>query len=537
VLPLPTQSDARIAAALALLPDAALAVDEGGIVLAVNDGVERMFGYAGAEVVGWPLALLLPDAASLEALLAARGDDATGVKLEGRRATGVPFAVEACARRVETADGVQQVCTLRGLAPDVLAGEAQRYFDAAFDDAPIGMALFNSDGEYVRVNRALCEILERSAEELLGRRDQEFTHPDDRQADVDAAWEILDGRRSTHQCEKRFVRPDGTVVWTLANLTFLRDDAGRSLSWVGQFQDITARRDVEQALRRERDVSAAILASMQEGFALTRDGEIINVNDALCRLTGFSREQLVGARVPLPFWPADAHDELMAVRKRLIEQGGGEIETTLVRRDGTRFEASWTCTRAAGPDGADVGFVQTIRDISERKRHEQDLERRATRDSLTGLLNRAAFRRRLAEEASRAERTGAPMSLALLDLDHFKRINDAHGHPAGDRALAEVAARLRAVSRPDDDLARLGGEEFAWLLPGSEGEDAFKAAERAREAIAEMALDGLGKLTVSIGVCELAAGADVEDLYRIADAALYRAKAHGRNRCRLGDGA
>ena len=83
-------------------------------------------------------------------------------------------------------------------------------------------------------------------------------------------------------------------------------------------------------------------------------------------------------------------------------------------------------------------------------------------------------------------------------------------------------------------MARLGGEEFAWLLPASGGEDALRAAERAREAVAAMALDGLGALTVSIGVCELAPGGDVDDLYRVADAALYRAKADGRDRCRLG---
>ena len=332
------------------------------------------------------------------------------------------------------------------------------------------------------------------------------------------------------------MRPDGSVVWTLANLTFLRDGAGRALSWVGQFQDVTARREAEQALRRERDVSAAVLASMQEGFALSRDGVILDVNDALCRLTGFAREQLVGSRAPWPFWPEEHHEALMALRERLLRQGSGELEITLARRDGTPFHASVTFTRAQSPDGTHFGFVQTIRDISAQKRHEQDLERRATRDSLTGLLNRAGFRRRLAEEAARADRTGSPLSLALLDLDHFKRINDAHGHPAGDRALVEVAARLRAVSRPDDHVARLGGEEFAWLLPASGGEDALRAAERAREAVAAMALDGLGALTVSIGVCELApgGGGDVDDLYRVADAALYRAKADGRDRCRLG---
>jgi PAS domain S-box-containing protein len=89
------------------------------------------------------------------------------------------------------------------------------------------MALFNSDGEYIRVNSALCHMLGRPAEELHGRRDQEITHPDDRDADVAAAWEILEGRRGTHHCEKRFLHADGSIVWVIANLTFLRDHAGR----------------------------------------------------------------------------------------------------------------------------------------------------------------------------------------------------------------------------------------------------------------------------------------------------------------------
>ena len=520
-------------AALALLPDAALVLDEDGTVLCANDRAESMFGYVDDDVVGWPMQLLLPGVPSLRALLTDEDEGVRRPKLEGRRASGVPFPVEAGVRRVDGENGVRVVCTLRELARDALAGEAQRYFDVAFDDAPIGMALFNSDGEYVRVNVALCRILDRSQEELLGRRDQELTHPADRQADVDAAWDILHGRRNTHQCEKRFVRPDGSVVWTLANLTFLRDETGRPLSWVGQFQDITARRHAEEALRRERDLSAAILTSMHDGFAFTRDGEILNVNESLCRLTGFAREQLVGARVPFPFWPEEDHEALMARRERLLAQGGGEIEATLVRRDGTRFDASLTIARAAGPDGAAVGFVHAIRDISERKRHEQALERQATQDGLTGLLNRSAFRRRLAEEAARADRDGLPLSLALLDLDHFKRINDAHGHPAGDRALIEVADRLRAVSRPQDHLARVGGEEFAWLVPAGTGADAMGAAERARAAIAGTQLDGLGTLTVSVGVCERPAGGDIDELYRLADTALYQAKADGRDRCRL----
>jgi diguanylate cyclase (GGDEF)-like protein/PAS domain S-box-containing protein len=531
--PTPDALEPHLADVLALLPDAGLALGADGTIRSANDRAEAMFGYGADALEGWRAEVLLPGLPQVADLLGAALGAAGSLALQGRRSNGVPFPVEATLRAIAGERDARLVLALRELGRDGLAGEAQRYFDVAFDDAPIGMALFDTDGRYVRVNAALCRILGRSADALLGRRDQEFTHPDDRQSDVDAAWEVLDGSRNTHQTEKRFVRPDGTIVWTLANLTFLRDLAGRPLSWVGQFQNITARREGEQALRRQHDLAEAILASMQDGYAFIRDGEILNVNAALCRLTGFPREELLGARAPFPFWPADRHAELLALRERLIQEDGGELELTLARRDGTVFDASVTFARAGDADGPAAGFVQTIRDISERKRHEQALERQATRDGLTGLLNRTTFLQRLNEEAARAALQREPLSLAILDVDHFKAVNDTHGHPAGDRVLVETVQRLRSVSRPRDHMARMGGEEFAWVLPGSTGTDALRAAERARQAVEEMTIEGIGLLTISVGVCELAGAHDVEDLYRRADVALYRAKAGGRNRCVL----
>ena len=193
----------------------------------------------------------------------------------------MPFALDVSVRVL--ADGAL-LCVLRELdrnAPGTL--------DAAFDAMPIGMALFNTDGEYVRVNAALCALLGRSPEELIGIRDQELTHPDDRQSDVDAAWRILNGELSTWQCEKRFVRPDGSVVWTLASLTFLRDEHGRPLCWVGQFQDVTelrrmASRDpLTDALnRRAFDIELArCAASGREAALLLLDLDgFKEINDA-----------------------------------------------------------------------------------------------------------------------------------------------------------------------------------------------------------------------------------------------------------------
>jgi PAS domain S-box-containing protein len=225
---------------LSLAPDAVLELDADGVVQAANDVAREMFLLGPDDVPGVHVGSLMRDAAPLVEAVGPEGEPLRrNLKLHARRTNGVPFPVEASVRRLTLQDGVRALCVLHELDFGELITEASRYFDIGFESAPIAMAIFNADGEYIRVNDALCAMLGRTADELLGRRDQEYTHPDDRQADVDAAWDVLEGRRTTVQCVKRFVRPDGSVRRVVANLTFLRDDHGRPLNWVGQFQDLT----------------------------------------------------------------------------------------------------------------------------------------------------------------------------------------------------------------------------------------------------------------------------------------------------------
>jgi diguanylate cyclase (GGDEF)-like protein len=154
----------------------------------------------------------------------------------------------------------------------------------------------------------------------------------------------------------------------------------------------------------------------------------------------------------------------------------------------------------------------------------------AATDHLTGLWNRRAFQERLAAELERARRYDRPLALVMIDIDHFKRINDVHGHPVGDRVLIEVASRLFATVREGEVVARVGGEEFAWILPETDGDGAVAAAERVRAAISAQTFTGVGRLTVSLGVCDLDEGETASELVRLADRALYQAKADGRDR-------
>lgn len=157
------------------------------------------------------------------------------------------------------------------------------------------------------------------------------------------------------------------------------------------------------------------------------------------------------------------------------------------------------------------------------------LERQASTDPLTGIANRRTFRERLTEEVARAERYGRHLSLALIDLDHFKAVNDVHGHAGGDRVLVLFAQLLSAHSREGELVARIGGEEFAWLMPETDEHGARIAANRVREAVETTRFENIGRVTLSAGVCstERARGADA--LARNADRALYWAKDNGRN--------
>jgi diguanylate cyclase (GGDEF)-like protein len=166
--------------------------------------------------------------------------------------------------------------------------------------------------------------------------------------------------------------------------------------------------------------------------------------------------------------------------------------------------------------------------VANARTHER-LVALATTDPLTSLANRRSFRDRLEAECARSVRAGAPLGLALVDLDHFKRVNDTHGHQAGDAVLRELALRLRRSARREDVVARVGGEEFAWLLPEADLDAAMEAAERLRRRIAEEPFPIVGRITASIGVATLDAGPD--ELVRDADRALYRAKDAGRDLC------
>ncbi len=289
-------------------------------------------------------------------------------------------------------------------------------------------------------------------------------------------------------------------------------------------------------------------------FVLDADCRVLIWNRACERLTGVEAGELVGTS---DHWRAFYDAPRPCLADLLVQGRIGEIEDLYVSSDsgGTNehgYHASNWCvmprlghelylTVDAGAvydgDGHLIAVVETIRDMTDHKRAQLALEHLAARDGLTGIANRRSFDEKLEREWLRGKRDQTPISLLMVDVDHFKRYNDTYGHQHGDACLRQVAeSAATVVFRPSDMLARYGGEEFSVILPNTGMDGAMIVASRILESVAALAIphsaSEIGHVSLSIGVATVVPGLNEhsDTLIKVADAALYKAKHAGRNR-------
>ncbi len=331
------------------------------------------------------------------------------------------------------------------------------------------------------------------------------------------------GDRRTAEYE--WVHPNGTPRWTqVAALCVEREDG--SLALEGVARDITDLRKVQSALRDSEERHRLLVENAWDViWTMALDGTITYVSPSVERVRGITPEEAAQQTLE-QIHPPESRERVLAYYQGLFAAiaAGEELpvfrgEQEYYRKDGSIMVGELQVIPHVDREGRVVQILGVTRDVSERKQWEADLARLAVTDSLTG-----AYNRRHGEELMTALLEGdAQVSLLMIDLDHFKRINDAQGHRAGDEALIGFSKRLRAALYAADIFARWGGEEFVVMMR-CPPEVAVTRAEAIRSAVAEW-----GEVTVSIGVAS-GTGASLDTLLRASDRALYQAKSEGRNR-------
>lgn len=336
-------------------------------------------------------------------------------------------------------------------------------------------------------------------------------------------------------------QPGRKAVQTLS-LTLLKLDSERLMAVLS---------DVTESVKRDRELrhSQAWLQTLVTGLtdyaleSLDSNGCLQSWNESIGRITGFDSAASLGQSFSI-FYPADylSRDRAQDRLQEADRSGWSIDEGWMLRADGSRFWGSCLIAplHTAGEAQQDErAYSLIVRDVSDRREATEALRRSVSSDHLTGLTNRRAFFEAAQLELERWSRAPRPLSIVLIDADHFKRVNDVHGHAAGDAVLRHLAAGLSANFRAVDVVARIGGEEFVALLPGATVAEAEAVALRMCRTIAAQpaVVDGQAiAYTVSAGVATMEAGVDgVNALLQRADAAMYAAKAQGRNGVRRWD--
>jgi diguanylate cyclase (GGDEF)-like protein/PAS domain S-box-containing protein len=445
-----------------------------------------------------------------------------------------------------------------GITPGLLA------FDAALLDAlPDGILAYGANGCCLLANQTAADLLGVPREELL-RTGRDGSGLFDCSGLCARAEETVTAGHVT-SWEGSLVSPQADTVWLHFRFSMLGAGPGAVLLVV--FHDVTDTKRVEGALRLTQ---ASVDRASDMVYWLGPDGRILYVNDSVCRRYGYDRQELLALTV-MDLNPELTPETWLRRWSRIKAEGAASFEIVHRTKHGEVFPVEISANYVLH-EGKEYN-VSFVRDISERRRQAEEVqrareaaeranrelertlqkarelnlrlreaqrlvERQARMDSLTGTMNRRGINERLQAEEARSRRLGTPLGIGLIDVDHFKRINDRFGHLAGDDVLRAVAARLVQMVRPYDAVGRLGGEEFLVVMPETGPAEAERVLERLRVCICETPVEADGH---EIRVAVSAGGAsgthlNADTLVRAADAALYRAKHSGRNRVAMAEG-
>jgi diguanylate cyclase (GGDEF)-like protein/PAS domain S-box-containing protein len=374
---------------------------------------------------------------------------------------------------------------------------------------------------------------------IFGHEPQEFTptydafmnsvHEDDRSFVKNALSRALSSGED-YAIHHKIVLPDGAqkVVYAKGRVEY--DEMHNPLRMLGTVQDITERYKISKELEFQSKLLNSVTDSI---FVHDLDGNFIYVNEAAYATRGYTREELIDMRVQ----DLDYHDEksgdevyeenIKNAKEQLSRSEKAVIEVLHKTKDGKVIPIEITC-RLIQDEGKSY-VISIARDISILKAMNENLKKMATTDNLTGIYNRHKFEEMFEIEIDRVLRYESPLTLIMLDIDHFKMVNDTYGHDVGDKVIKNIVAVVNKNIRTTDIFVRWGGEEFIILCPQTDSLNAATLAEKLRGAIEKSTLDKVGNITCSFGVTSYVKKESKNSFIKRLDSTLYKAKDEGRN--------
>jgi len=395
--------------------------------------------------------------------------------------------------------------------------------------------LITQNGVICRANTASLVLLE--ADTLLdvqGRLLSDFVHTLDKLRSSDRLQQASAPEHTgqpNKPAEFRVRTAKGHLRMVLVSTVGITLDGAPALLICGM--DMTHQNEIQEQLRESEHHFRRLFESMQDVYYRTdTQGVVQHVGPGVRRVLGYEPHEIEGHTAE-SYYPQSKDRD--AFKAAIMAHGEvSDFPGQMVRKDGTVIDISISSHALFDHNGAFAGVEGLYRDVTQRKNLERELQRLATTDVLTGMANRRSFLEVAEATFQRARESHAPLTVLMLDLDHFKTINDRFGHLEGDRVLAEFAQATKHQLRASDTVGRLGGEEFGLLLPHTLPAEGADIATRILEAIRALELtDSNGQhygVTTSMGLGTLSPGdRSLHDLLDRADQALYLAKRRGRN--------
>lgn len=414
--------------------------------------------------------------------------------------------------------------------------ERERWFERLVANSHDIVSLVDEEGQIEYVSPAMERVLGHRADDWIGKRAMELVHPEERDTAREALTRTVESPNERVELDLRMRHADGG--WREMNVVGQSFRGPESeIRVVVSVRDVTRIRDAVRQLRESEKRYRSLFEDNVAGtFQSTGDGEILAANTALARMLGYDSPKELERVRATSLYP-DPKDRERLLERLREERSLSNLEIELRRKDGTSV---WFLANLALRE-TDEGEVitGTVADISERKQLEAYLEELAFRDPLTGLANRRSLEREAERVLALAERSRRSAAVVYVDMARFKEINDTLGHAAGDAVLAEVARRLEGESRESDLVARIGGDEYAALLPEVDGPEGAAAVARRLAAALDSPVEteaGSVPVHAQFGVAIFPEhGRSFQELLSAADRAMYRAKAAARESIRFFD--